>query len=56
MLEQRAYEKHRFVTEWFEARAPGYKTDSSVREAAARRLYLKFERGPNEGFQQYWNN
>jgi hypothetical protein len=56
MLEQRAFAKHRFVTEWFEARSPGYKTDSAVREAAAHRLYLRFECGPSEGFQQYWNN
>jgi hypothetical protein len=27
-----------------------------VREAAARRLYLRLERGPREQFQQYWNN
>lgn len=56
VLEQRAYEKHRFVTEWFQTRAPGYMTDPAVREAAARRLYLRLERGPSERFQQYWNN
>jgi hypothetical protein len=56
VLEQRAFAKHRFVTKWFEARAPGYKTDSIFREAAARRLYLRFERGSSEGFQNYWNN
>lgn len=56
VLEQRAYEKHRFVTEWFEASAPSYKTDSAVREAAARRLYLRLERCPSEGGQLYWNN
>jgi hypothetical protein len=56
VIEQRAFAKHRFVTEWFEARAPGYKTDSAVRESATRRLYLRLERGPSEGLQQYWNN
>jgi hypothetical protein len=52
----RAFAKHAFVTAWFETRAPGYKTDPAVREAAARRLYLRLERGPREQFQQYWNN
>jgi hypothetical protein len=56
VLEQRAFAKHAFVTAWFETRAPGYKTDPAVREAAARRLYLRLERGPREQFQQYWNN
>lgn len=56
VLEQRAFAKHAFVTEWFETRAPGYKTDPAVREAAARRLYLRLELGPLEQFQQYWNN
>lgn len=56
VLEQRAFVKHAFVTAWFEGRAPGYKTDPAVREAAARRLHLRLERGPREQFQRYWNN
>jgi hypothetical protein len=56
VLEQRAFVKHVFVNEWFEARAPRYKTDLAVREAAARRLYLRLERGPRECLQPYWNN
>ena len=56
VLEQRAFAKHAFVAAWFETRAPGYKADPAVREAAARRLYLRLERGPREQFQKYWNN
>ena len=56
VLEQRAFAKHAFVTEWFETRAPGFKTDPAVREAATRRLYLRLERAPSERLQQYWNN
>jgi len=56
VLEQRAFAKRDVVEQWFEQRAPGYRRDSAVREAAARRLYARMDCAPREDSQFYWNN
>jgi len=44
------------VEQWFEQRAPGYRSDPAVREAAAQRLYSRMECVPPERPQLYWRN
>lgn len=56
VLEQRSFQKHRMVEQWFEQRAPGYRSDPAVREAAAQRLYSRMECVPPERPQLYWRN
>ncbi|MBI5771177.1 MAG: hypothetical protein HZA93_25610 [Verrucomicrobia bacterium] len=56
VIEQRAWVKVGIVEKWFEAHARGYKRDSDVREAAARRLYAALAETPPELSQAYWNN
>jgi hypothetical protein len=56
VLEQRSFQKHRMVEQWFEQRAPGYRSDPAVREGAAQRLYSRMECIPPERPQLYWRN
>lgn len=56
VLEQRSMVKLSEVEQWFEERAPGYRSDPAVRAAAAERLCRQVQRAAGERFQRYWNN